>query len=46
MNIMMLLEMTSGAFPDRTAFTDGSTGRALTYAQLFEAARSRAASVT
>lgn len=45
MNIMMLLEMTSGAFPDRAAFTDGSSGRTLTYAQLFEAARSRAASV-
>ncbi len=45
MNIMMLLEMTSGAFPDRPAFTDGSTGQSITYAQLFEAARSRAATV-
>jgi len=45
MNIMMLLEMTSGAFPDRTAFTDGSTGQSITYAQLFEAAGARAASV-
>ena len=45
MNIMMLLEMTSGAFPDRVAFTDGSSGQSLTYGQLFEAARTRAASV-
>ncbi len=45
MNIMMLLEMASGAFPDRTAFTDGSSGQSLTYAQLFEAVRNRAASV-
>ncbi len=45
MNIMMLLEMTSGAFPDRPAFTDGSSGASLTYAQLFEAAKSRAATV-
>jgi long-chain acyl-CoA synthetase len=45
MNIMMLLEMTSGAFPDRVAFTDGSTGVSLTYAQLFEKARARGASV-
>ena len=42
---MMLLEMTSGAFPDRIAFTDGSSGQSLTYAQLFEAARARAATV-
>ena len=45
MNIMMLLEMARGAFPERIAFTDGSSGQTLTYAQLFEAARSRAASV-
>ncbi len=45
MNIMMLLEMASGAFPDRTAFTDGSTGQAFTYAELFEAAKTRAATV-
>ena len=29
MNVMMLLEMASGAFPDRPAFTDGERG--LTY---------------
>lgn len=45
MNIMMLLEMASGAFPDRPAFTDGSTGRSFTYAELFEAAKVRAATV-
>ena len=45
MNIMMLLEMTSGTFPDRTAFTDGSTGVALTYSELFEAAKRRAATL-
>lgn len=45
MNIMMLLEMTSGAFPERIAFTDGSSGESLTYGQLFEAVRARAASV-
>ncbi|MEQ8692269.1 MAG: class I adenylate-forming enzyme family protein [Pseudomonadales bacterium] len=45
MNIMMLLEMASGAFPDRPAFTDGSTGQSFTYAELFEAAKVRAASV-
>lgn len=42
---MMLLEMASGAFPDRPAFTDGSTGQSLTYSELFEAVRARAASV-
>ena len=42
---MMLLEMASGAFPDRPAFTDGSTGRSLTYAELFEAARLRAGTI-
>lgn len=42
---MMLLEMVSGAFPDRTAFTDGSNGQSLTYAQLFESATLRAATV-
>ncbi len=45
MNIMMLLEMASGAFPDRPAFTDGSTGQSLTYAELFDAATKRAATV-
>ncbi|MBT7333515.1 MAG: acyl--CoA ligase [Gammaproteobacteria bacterium] len=45
MNIMMLLEMAGGVFPDRPAFTDCSSGQSLTYAQLFEAARYRAASV-
>ncbi|MEM7100982.1 MAG: class I adenylate-forming enzyme family protein [Pseudomonadota bacterium] len=45
MNIMMLLEMASGAFPDRPAFTDGSTGQSFTYAELFEAARMRAGSI-
>ena len=45
MNIMMLLEMTSGAFPDRPAFTDGSTGQSFTYAELFIAAKRRAATV-
>ncbi len=45
MNIMMLLEMTSGTFPDRVAFTDGSTGVSLTYSELFEAAKKRAATV-
>ena len=45
MNIMMLLEMAGGAFPDRPAFTDGSTGKSFTYGELFEAARHRAASV-
>ncbi len=45
MNIMMLLEMAAGAFPDRPAFTDGSNGRSLTYAELFEGARYRAGSV-
>lgn len=45
MNIMMLLEMASGAFPDRPAFTDGSTGQSFTYAELFEAAKLRAATV-
>ena len=43
MNIMMLLEMTSGAFPDRIAFTDGSSGASLTYAELFAAVGKRAA---
>ena len=43
---MMLLEMANGAFPDRPAFTDGGSGQSLTYAQLFEAARLRAGSIT
>ena len=42
---MMLLEMTSATFPDRTAFTDGSSGRSYTYSQLFEAAATRAGSM-
>ena len=45
MNVMMLLEMANAAFPERTAFTDGSSGESFTYAGLFEAARHRAASV-
>lgn len=45
MNIMMLLEMASGAFPDRPAFTDGSTGKSFTYAELFDAAKARGARV-
>ena len=45
MNIMMLLEMASGAFPDRPAFTDGGTGQTMTYGELFEAAKARAATV-
>ncbi len=45
MNIMMLLEMTSATFPDRPAFTDGSTGVSLTYAELFAAAKTRAATL-
>lgn len=45
MNIMMLLEMTSGAFPDRPAFTDGTTGQTLTYGELFAATKARAASL-
>jgi acyl-CoA synthetase (AMP-forming)/AMP-acid ligase II len=45
MNVMMLLEMANAAFPERAAFTDGSSGESFTYAELFEAARHRAASV-
>jgi acyl-CoA synthetase (AMP-forming)/AMP-acid ligase II len=45
MNLMMLLEMASSAFPERVAFTDSSTGESLTYEQLFNAARRRAASL-
>lgn len=45
MNVMMLLEMANAAFPERTAFTDGSSGESFTYSELFEAARHRAASV-
>ncbi len=45
MNIMMLLEMAAGAFPDRPAFTDGNSGQTLTYGELFEAARFRARTV-
>lgn len=39
MNVMMLLEMAASAFPDRPAFTDGSSGQSLTYQQLFDGAR-------
>jgi acyl-CoA synthetase (AMP-forming)/AMP-acid ligase II len=45
MNVMMMLEMANAAFPERTAFTDGSSGESFTYSELFEAARHRAASV-
>jgi acyl-CoA synthetase (AMP-forming)/AMP-acid ligase II len=45
MNVMMLLEMASAAFPERLAFTDGSSGASFTYQQLFDAARLRAGSV-
>ena len=45
MNVMMLLEMANAAFPERTAFTDGSSGESFTYSELFEAARHRAAIV-
>ena len=45
MNIMMLLEMTSGTFPDRVAFVDGSSGARLTYSELFDAAGRRAAAI-
>lgn len=45
MNVMMLLEMASAAFPERLAFTDGSTGVSFTYQQLFDAARSRAGTI-
>ena len=39
MNIMMLLEMVQATFPERKAFTDGSSGTSYTYQELFEAAR-------
>ncbi len=42
MNVMMLLEMANAAFPDRPAFTDGSSGQTLTYHQLFNAAQAQA----
>lgn len=45
MNVMMLLEMASAAFPERIAFTDSSDGSSLTYGQLFSAAGRRAASL-
>jgi acyl-CoA synthetase (AMP-forming)/AMP-acid ligase II len=45
MNVMMLLEMVQATFPDRCAFTDGTSGQSFTYQELFEAARTRAASV-
>ena len=45
MNLMMLLEMAATAAPDRRAFTDGESGRSLTYQQLFDAARARAARI-
>ena len=41
MNIMMLLEMVQATFPERKAFTDGSSGTSYTYQELFEAARLR-----
>jgi len=42
MNIMMLLEMASATFPERTAFVDGASDARLTYQQLFDATSSRA----
>ncbi len=45
MNVMMLLEMASAAFPERLAFTDGSSGASFTYQQLFDAAGKRAATI-
>ena len=45
MNVMMLLEMASAAFPERLAFTDGSSGASYTYQQLFDAARLRAGTI-
>ena len=45
MNLMMLLEMASGAFPDRPAFTDGERDLTYTYSELFEAARLRAGAI-
>lgn len=36
MNIMMLLEMASSAFPDRVAFTNADDNSSITYQQLFE----------
>ena len=45
MNVMMLLEMASGAFPDRPAFTDGERDLTYTYSELFEAARQRAGAI-
>lgn len=43
---MMLLEMASATFPDRVAFVDGSDRSALTYGELFSAARKRAATLS
>lgn len=42
MNIMMLLEMASATFPERTAFVDGANDTRITYADLFQAAKNRA----
>jgi acyl-CoA synthetase (AMP-forming)/AMP-acid ligase II len=39
MNILMLLEMAASGMPDRIAFTNGETGEALSYQQLFDAAK-------
>jgi long-chain acyl-CoA synthetase len=44
-NVMMLLEMARDAFGERLAFTDGASGRSLTYEALFDAARRRAATI-
>ena len=38
MNTMMLLEMAAGGFGDRVAFTDPSSGQAITYQELYDAA--------
>ncbi len=42
---MMLLEMAAATYPERVAFVDGIDGSAITYQGLFDAARSRAASL-
>ena len=45
MNIMMLLEMAAATYPERVAFMDGTDGSNITYQGLFDAARSRAATL-
>ena len=45
MNIMMLLEMASGGFGDRVAFTNPADNVSLTYEQLFAAAGATAAHI-